>query len=70
MKLQVVRADSPLEKRHRLADAVDRLTLALALGEVTTSRVELEILAQLCEEQWLPCEAARVRRWLPLPVTS
>ncbi|HMF61630.1 MAG TPA: hypothetical protein VK595_14715 [Vicinamibacterales bacterium] len=51
-------------RRARLQAAVHNLAVAIERGECTPTRVELEALAQLCQEQWLPAEAARVRRWM------
>lgn len=53
-----------LVRRTRLAQAVAALAIGIAQGECTPPDVELQALAQLCEEQWLPQEAARVRRWM------
>lgn len=53
-------------RRLRLREAIDKMAAAIATGECQPpSAVELDALAQLCEEQFLPCEAARVRRWRP-----
>jgi hypothetical protein len=55
---------SPQARRARLQAAVLRMAHGLAIDQVTTTRVELEALAALCEEAGLVGEAARVRRWL------
>lgn len=66
MKWHVQRAvcEPALARRTRLAGAVAALAIGIERGECTPLPVELEALAQLCEEQWLPSEAARVRRWM------
>lgn len=53
-----------VERRRRLADAVNRMAQAIANGELLPTRVELEALALICDEQHLHAEAVRVRRWL------
>jgi hypothetical protein len=55
-----------LERQRRLRDAVEKWATQLADDdeEETLSRPELEALVGLCEEYFLPVEAARVRRWL------
>jgi hypothetical protein len=40
------------------------MAVAIANGECTPAIVELEALAQICDEQGLPQEAARVRQWI------
>jgi hypothetical protein len=57
-------ACTPSARRLRLKDAVARLALALANEECIPTLVELQALAELCEAQYLPAEAARVRRWI------
>ena len=51
-------------RRERLREAVAKMADAMATGACTPSRVELEALALVCEDQFLPTEAARVRRWM------
>jgi hypothetical protein len=50
--------------RRRLKAAVDKLALAIAKGDVTPLPLELQALAEICETENLPIEAARVRRWM------
>lgn len=66
MKVHFVNADcvTPLARRQHLAEAVAKLADELDRGELAPSRLELRILAELCVEQFLPCEAARLHRWL------
>lgn len=64
MTLRVDTAVSTIDRRTRLAGCIAKMADAIAAGELTPSVVELQALAQLCEEQWLPSEAARVRRWM------
>lgn len=51
-------------RRNRLRSAITQFMAAIVAGEVTPIPAELEALAQLCDEQFLPVEAARVRRWI------
>jgi len=51
-------------QRERLRNAVTGLGAAIASGEVTPTPGELEALAQICVDHFLPVEAARVRRWM------
>jgi hypothetical protein len=50
-------------RRARLAEAVAKLAMAIATGAVAPHALELQALASLCEDHFLPREAARVRRW-------
>lgn len=52
------------QRRQRLRDAIAKMATAIANGDCTPSRVELEALVLLCQEQFLPVEAARVMRWM------
>lgn len=63
MTLQLV-APGHDRRRLELRDAVTRLAIAIAHGEVTPQPIELEALAQICAEHFLPVEAARIRRWI------
>lgn len=54
----------PADRRRRLAESVAHMGVAIATGEVTPSRIELQVLALICDESQLPFEAARVRRWI------
>lgn len=49
---------------RRLAQCVAELGAAIASGEVTPEWMELQALALICDENKLPIEAARVRRWM------
>lgn len=51
-------------RRLRLREAIGKMADAIAAGDLTPLPIELEALAQLCDEQFLPSEAARVRRWM------
>ena len=53
----------PDRRRLELRDAVARMATAIARGELTPTPHELEALAQICADHFLPVEAARVRRW-------
>jgi hypothetical protein len=53
-----------LLSRRRLKAAIAKLALAIANGEVTPLPLELQALAEICETENLPIEAARVRRWM------
>jgi hypothetical protein len=64
MTLHLVKAAHD-RRRGDLRDAVGRMATAIAAGEIHMDRTELEALAQICEEHFLPVEAARVRRWIP-----
>jgi hypothetical protein len=50
-------------RRERLRNAVAAKERAIASGEAPDP-IELEPLAQLCVDHFLPVEAARVRRWI------
>lgn len=52
------------QRRQRLRDAIAKMAPAIAAGECTPTRVELEALVLLCNEHFLPVEAARVMRWM------
>lgn len=43
---------------------ITELAAAIANGEVTPGPWELEALAVICDDEQLPAEAARVRRWM------
>lgn len=51
-------------RRARLQTAVHNLGVAIARGDCTPARVELEALAQVCVDAHLYVEAWRVRRWM------
>lgn len=51
-------------QRARLAEAVDKVALAIVAGTCVPDALELQILAELCDLFQLPLEAARIRRWL------
>lgn len=51
-------------RRTRLSAAVAKMAHQIDTGAITTSVVELDALAQLCDAHQLPIEAARVRRWI------
>jgi hypothetical protein len=55
---------SSVNQRRRLVDAIDRLDVAMQMGDVTPTRAELQALARICYEQGLIDELLRVRRWL------
>jgi len=63
VRLQLVGSTRDRRRRDDLRHAVEQLATALVRGEVHMSATELEALAQLCAEHFLPVEAARVRRW-------
>ena len=50
--------------RGRLIQVVTKLARAVDAGEAMPQPNELEALATVLEEQRLPIEAARVRRWI------
>lgn len=52
------------QRRQRLRTAIAKMATAIADGECTPTRVELEAVAALCTEYFLPVELARVRRWM------
>lgn len=52
------------ERRQRLRDAIAKMAIAIAEGECTPTRDELNAVAALCTEYFLPVELARVRRWM------
>lgn len=57
-----------IDRRVRLRQAVAKMAVAIAAGECEPpAPVEIEALAQLCDEHFLLSEAARVRRWMGLP---
>lgn len=56
--------------RETLRRCVAELALAIAAGDVTPLFEELQALAVACDEQGLPAEAARVRRWMQLPASG
>lgn len=64
MNLHVASADAALERRHRLAAAVEDLFVRFERHQEIPSRPELEALAGLCQDEFLPQEAARLHRWL------
>jgi len=59
----VVTAPLFTRRREDLRHAVDELAEQLATGAIRMDVTELEALAQICAEHFLPVEAARVRRW-------
>jgi hypothetical protein len=53
------------ERRQRLREAVAKMATAIDTGECDPpTRAELEAVAALCTEYFLPVELARVRRWM------
>ena len=70
---QIVAEIAKREKREKAVTAARQLQLKASVGklaraianeEVTPTLVELAALAQICETENLPMEAARVRRWM------
>jgi hypothetical protein len=56
----------PVIDRDTLQRCIRELGVAIASGECTPLIVELEALAEICDDARLPAEAARVRRWMNL----
>lgn len=52
------------DRRQRLREAIAKMATAIANGDCTPSRVELEAILVMCHEHFLPVEAARVLRWM------
>ncbi len=50
--------------RDHLRRCVADLAVLIADGEITPMYEELQALAEACERQQLPEDAARVRRWM------
>jgi hypothetical protein len=63
MTLHLVKAAHD-RRRGDLREAVGRMATAIAHGEIAPTPCELEALAQICAEHFLPVEAARIRRWI------
>lgn len=57
-------AGEAFERRQRLRECIARMAEAIATGECTPLRVELEVVLDLCHQHRLPTEAARVSRWM------
>lgn len=58
-------ATDTTERRLRLRTAIERMSAAILAGECEPPTVDdLRALAELCNEHFLPVEAARVRRWM------
>jgi hypothetical protein len=53
-------------RRTRLAEAIAKMATAIDLGECVPTLEELKAVVQTCDEQQLPAEASRVRRWMGL----
>jgi hypothetical protein len=51
-------------RRQQLRECIAKMATAIASGDCTPERVELAALVQICQEHFLPVEAARVRRWM------
>jgi hypothetical protein len=51
-------------RRQQLRECIAKMATAIANGDCTPERVELEVLVLICQEHFLPVEAARVRRWM------
>lgn len=51
-------------RRQQLRECIAKMADAIATGECTPLRAELDALVLICHEHFLPCEAARVRRWM------
>lgn len=57
-------APTAVERRRRLATAVEQMALAIVNRELN-ARDELQALALICDDHQLTAETARVRRWIP-----
>ncbi len=68
MRRQVAGSDLPRIDPQVLAKAVADLGVAIADGECTPRIVELEAIAELCDQAQLPGEARRVRGWITVMV--
>ncbi len=51
-------------RRQQLRECIAKMADAIAAGACDPVDVELQALVQICEEHFLPVEAARVRRWM------
>lgn len=49
-------------RRQRLAAGVEHILIAIADGDVLPETIELDALAQLCDDAQLPTQAARLRQ--------
>lgn len=63
MQTEPVDVPTAMARRQRLREVIAKMADAIADGEEAPSRPELRELAGLCEDYFLPVEAARVRRW-------
>ncbi len=57
-------------ERQQVVEAVAEMAIAIALGERTPNLAELQELAIQCDQHHLRNEAARVRRWMAVPISS
>lgn len=53
-----------VERRQRLRAGIAKMAEAIANEGYAPSQVELDRLIELCQEYFLPVEAARVKRWM------
>lgn len=52
------------QRRQRLREAIAQIAEAIATEGAVPSRVDLNQILGLCQEYFLPVEAARVQRWM------